>query len=50
MRVQGGEVEERESRMVLGWGEKQIWRNEGDEEWADMNGLLATENREISGL
>lgn len=42
-------MEERESRIVLGWGEKQIWRNEG-EEWADMNGLLATENREISGL
>ena len=33
---------EGETEWFMGWGERQIWRGEGDEEWADVNGLLAT--------
>lgn len=30
------------SRKVRVWGERRIWRGGGDEEQADVNGLLAT--------
>lgn len=35
-RVQAGEVGEREG--FVDWGERWIWRGEGSEEQADMNG------------
>lgn len=28
---------------LVGWGERQIWRGEGSEEWPDGTGQLATQ-------
>lgn len=33
----------------VGWEERQIWRGEGGEEWANMNGQMVTESREMYG-
>lgn len=39
--VQGREMEEREAKLFISWGERHIWGGKGGEEQAHLKGLLA---------